>query len=591
MQILLQSQPAPTKKSKTIPQILHHHFFRRFFDNDTLTTEGETETTVIRALCAFATPCLMVTFWLAPHYPIRDLWDVATDRYIFVLYSFATMAAVATFQWEMLFPDRSDFLILLPLPLKPRQLFLAKARALLTFLGMFLLAANILSLFVFPAISTRKENSYFLAFYAHFSAVTLAGLFASATMLAIAGIAICLLPMNWFRRISPVLQALSITAILLVFLTFPLISTNLKPLLSADGTIGQYLPPLWFLGLYEQISLSPTAPAACAQLSQTALIATGLALVAAILAYPLAWQRQKKRALEGGHHSYAPTHNPITTILEKTLLRLPQQRAAFHFLTQTITRYPRYQVYLALYSGIGLALAIAATLTLAESANHTVTLSISTIGLHAVQPLLLVWMVLGLKAAFAFPADMQSRWVFPINLPKTSPSAAPAANAGKTFVLLACLLLTALNILITLAQHWTYWALTIQAVIGVCLSLILANLFFLGRSGIPFTRPRLPGRTNLPIVFVLYTAVFPAIVLGTVQLELHTEIHGELIYRILPTTAVLLLILKLADHLAKKGIIADLAEDEEPEGPQTLGLTRYSEPKRMIVILSEARRA
>ncbi len=574
MQILLQSQPDPTRKPKTIPQILHHHFFRRFFDNDTLTTEGETETTVIRALCAFATPCVMVAFWLAPHYPIRDFWDVATDRYIFVLYSFATMAAVATFQWEMLFPDRSDFLILLPLPLRPRQLFQAKARALLTFLGMFLIAANVLALFIFPAVSTKKENSYFLTFYAHFAAVSLAGLFASATMLAIAGIAICLLPMNWFRRISPVLQALSITAILLVFLTFPLISTNLKPLLSASGTIAQYIPPLWFLGLYEKISLGAAAPAACAQLSQTALIATGLALVVAILAYPLAWQRQKKRALEGGHHSYAPNRNPLTILLEKTLLRMPQQRAAFHFLTQTITRYPRYQVYLALYSGIGLALASAATLTLTESANHTVTVAISTMGMHTVLPLLLVWMVLGLKAAFAFPADMHSRWVFPINLPKTSPAAAPAANAGKTFVLLACLILATLNFLLTLAQHWSYWELTLQAVSGICLSLLLTDLFFLGRTGIPFTRPRLPGRTNLPIVFVLYTAVFPAIVLGTVQLELHTEIHGELIYRILPIAAVLLITLKFADHLAKKGIIADLAEDEEPEGPQTLGLTR-----------------
>ena len=579
MQILLQSQPDPTRKPKTIPQILHHHFFRRFFDNDTLTTEGETETTVIRALCAFAIPCLMVAFWLAPHYPIRDFWDIATDRYIFVLYSFAAMGAVATFQWEMLFPDRFDFLILLPLPLKPRQLFLAKARALLTFLGMFLLAANVLALFVFPAISTKKENSYFLTFYAHFAAVSLAGLFASATMLAIAGIAICLLPMSWFRRISPILQSLSITAILLVFLTFPLISGNLKPLLESTGTavsssLAQFIPPLWFLALYEQISLGPAAPAACAQLSQTALIATALALAAAVLAYPLAWQRQKKRALEGGMQSHAPTRNPLTAILEKTLLRMPQQRAAFHFLTQTITRYPRYQVYLALYSGIGLALAIGATLTLTESANHTVTVAISTMGMHTVLPLLLVWMVLGLKAAFAFPADMQSRWIFPINLPKTSRAAAPAANAGKTFVLLACLLLTTLNLLLALSQHWSYWALTIQAVSGICLSLLLANLFFMGRTGIPFTRPRLPGRTNLPIVFVLYTAVFPAIVLGTVELELNTEIHGELIYRIVPIAAGLLLVLKLADHLAKKGIIADLAEDEEPEGPQTLGLTR-----------------
>jgi hypothetical protein len=577
MQILLHSQPEAARKPKTIHQILHQHFFRRFFDNDTLSTEGETQTTVIRALCAFAVPGLMVAFWLLPSYPgvpERNLWAIAADRYFFVLYSFVCMGAVATFQWEMLFPDRADFLILLPLPLKRGQLFLAKGRALITFLGMFLAAANLFALILFPAVSTKGNASYLHTVIAHFAAVTLAGTFAAATMLAIAAIAICLLPLSWFRAISPILQALSITALLLLLLLFPLITTHLQPLLAHPNTIVQSMPPLWFLSLYERLSLGESAPAACQSLAQTGLIATAIAATLAIAAYPLAWQRQKKRALEGTSHSHRQSCGPVSAILHRTLLRQPQQRAAFHFLTQTITRFLRYQVYLAIYSGIGLALALCSFLTIAESAGKTLALTLWTPGLHAVLPLVLFWMVLGLKSAFAFPADMQARWVFPINLPLQSPSADQAAQAAKTFVLLACTLLTLANLAFLLALQWSYWALAIQAFSGIGLSLLLANLFFLGRNRIPFTRPRLPGRTNLPILFVLYAAIFPAIVLSTVHLELQLEREGALLSRTLLIAAALLILLKIADHLAKKGIIADLAEDEDQEGPQTLGLSQ-----------------
>src|SRR5277367_1566623 len=196
-------------KSKTVRQpsrarILYHHFFRRFFDNDTLSIQGETETTVIRFLCFCAVPSLMFAFWLAPHYPGRPYWTVEADRYFFVLYSFVAMGIVATFEWEMLFPDRSDFLILLTLPLKSRELFCAKGRALLTFLVMFLFAANIFASLIFPAFSTHINHLGHLiyTFLTHWAAVALAGTFSAFTLLAIEGLMLCLLPARWFRTAS-----------------------------------------------------------------------------------------------------------------------------------------------------------------------------------------------------------------------------------------------------------------------------------------------------------------------------------------------------------------------------------------------------
>ena len=334
-------------ESRSISSILTRHFFRRFFDNDTLSTNGgveagETETTVIRALSFCAVPGLMFAFWLLPSYPGRAFWTTEADRYFFVLFSFVAMGVVATVEWEMLFPDRADFLILLPLPLKSRELFYAKGRALITFLGLFLAASNLFSSILFPAVSTRSHGSYLHAVWAHLAAVLLSGICAAFTLLAVEGLILCLLPSAWFRGVSTVLQALSITVLLLLLLLYPLVATHLQSLMSGQPTMARWIPTLWFLGLDESLLLGRSAPAAAWNLALTGLFATGAVTVLALVTYPLAWSRQKKRAIEGASQVRGNRPHPIAALLERTILQKPQQRAIFHFLTQTIGRNPRY---------------------------------------------------------------------------------------------------------------------------------------------------------------------------------------------------------------------------------------------------------
>ena len=575
-----QAPAAPPSRHK----ILRQHFFRRFFDNDTVSIEGETQTAVIRALAFCAVPGLMFAFWLLPAYPgnpPRPLSLIEGDRYFFVLFSFVTMGAVATFEWEMLFPDRADFLILLPLPLKSRELFYAKSSALALFLGMFLIATNVFACILFPAVSTRGQASPLLACGAHFAAVFLAGIFAALTMLAVEGLLISLLPPRWFRPISTAIQSLSITVLGLLFLLYPLIARNLSTLLSGNISFAKLLPPLWFMALYEQILDGSSA--GVASLAAIGLYATAAAALLCLITYPLGWAHQKKRALEGASTAGERSRSLIAALLHKTLLRRPQQRAIFHFLTQTIARSPRYQVYLALYSGAGLALALCSILGLRRTPDHTLVLSLSQGGLHAVLPLLLFWLVVGLRAAFSFPVDMLARWIFPISMQFAEPADAypapyaypgRAAKAARTFTLLCCAALTAAVLALLLALHWNWTSLLIQALCGAGLSLILADLFFLGRTQIPFTRPRLPGRAGLPLLFVLYAALFPALVLITIQIEFSTEAKLRLLVWIVGAIAGLHLILNRMDKLAQHGIIGGFPEDETDEGPQVLGLTQ-----------------
>src|SRR5471030_1137821 len=136
---------------QTVRRVLLGHFFRRFFDNDTVQVEGDTQTTVVRTLSAAAVPGLMVAFFLglgAP--PVRSQVQVLMPHYFFVLLPFVVMGVVALFEWEMLFPDRLDFLVLTPLALKPREMLGAKAKALGIFLGMFLVAVNLFAAAIYP---------------------------------------------------------------------------------------------------------------------------------------------------------------------------------------------------------------------------------------------------------------------------------------------------------------------------------------------------------------------------------------------------------------------------------------------------------
>jgi hypothetical protein len=557
--------------------ILRRHFFRRFFDNDAIALEAETQSAVVRALCAVAVPTLMVAFWLLPHYPHPENWSTAADRYFFVMYPFMAMGIVTTFEWEMLFPDRADFLILLPMPLRSRELFYAKGKALLSFLGMFLAAANLFAIILYPAVSTLKTASYFHSFWSHLAAVTLSGACAAFAVLALEGLTMTLLPEAWFRFLSPAIQALLITASLLFLLLFPLFGGHMQPLLEGRAGFAIYVPPLWFLGLYEHLQLGANAPAGSATLATIGLFATAICAVAAAAIYPLAWARQKRRAIEGVARKRGRSRNLLAPAL-KFLMQRSQARALFHFVSQTIVRNNRYQVYLAIYAGAGFALALTSVSSMSLHRDGTLALAFSQPGLHAVLPLLLIWMVLGLKAAFAFPVDMAARWVFPVALrPRESyagPYPGPDAKAARAWVLGCCLALTVLILALLAALHWSIWQLSVQAVTGACLCLLLTDAFFLGRTQIPFTRARMPGRQGLPMLLCTYAVAFPALVLCTVQLELSAELAGSRLVWIALWTSVILAALKLLDRLAERGIIGGFPEDEDDDGPLLLGLSQ-----------------
>jgi hypothetical protein len=236
-----------------------------------------------------------------------------------------------------------------------------------------------------------------------------------------------------------------------------------------------------------------------------------------LLTYPMAWRRMRRAAIEGGSGRPAKPSRWWNSLIHR-VVRRPAERAVFHFIGQTITRKNRYQVYLAMYCGCGLALAIAFAVVFRIHGQRAEP-ALSQEGLHAVMPLLLFWVVAGLRAAFAFPMDLAAGWVFRT----TGASVRDCAAAGQRWALMCAL---AAMCVILAALGWAGWdfrRLLVQLVCGLCLSILLTDGFFAFHESVPFNQPRMPGTKSLPLMLTLYVGILPPTLFGVIRLEMHYE--------------------------------------------------------------------
>lgn len=527
-------------------QRLTVHFFRRFFDNDTVQVDGDTVTTVARALAMVAMPGLLVAFFIQNQYPQRDLMGRWDDEYFFVLLTFVVMGMVTVFEWEMLFPDRSDFLVLTPLPLGQARVMAAKVIALCSFFALFLAGSSLPGAVLYPMI---VKGPFFRPLLAHVAATGLGGIFLSAALVTLSGLLRCLLRDRHFRVASAMLQTAVTGALVLLLVQYARYGQSLH-LLLAHVRQARWLPPLWFLGLYEELLHGAAAPEFARALTPWAVWGTGIALLLAVATYPGAWARMRRMVLEGEARRGAAPLTAMSRGLAPTV-RTPQERAMFCFVGQTLRRIARYHIYLAMYGGTGLALALACGVVLR---SETAAPSLSDFGLHAVVALLCFWVVAGLRTAFAFPETLAARWVFRV----AGSDDRDLAAAGKRWAGLAAAGLLCISLATLAAAGWTARQLLVQAICGTCLATLLTDAFFSARTA-PLIQPRMPGRSNFALFLTLYVGVLTPFLFGIVYAEERVEQKLWLVIPVMSATALLHLAVR---HLAQQPMEAE----EEMEG-------------------------
>lgn len=494
-------------------RILYRDFLSRMVDLEVLTAHGEIQKLLgqLAALLAAFSFTLAVVF--APRYVNSGLtheklliaaWG---DEEFLIATTIAVVGIFAVIAWNTLLPDRRDTLVLGPLPVRTRTMFLARVAAIATALACSVLAVNIFTGLSFALVVVPDAGFAGLlrSFAAYWITMLAAGLFVFSALLAVQGIAAQLLSYRRFLRVSSFLQLAAFFAILAIyFLTPPL--AGVRGLTDpANQRLIAWLPSFWFLGLFQQIN-GPLHPV-FGPLAAQALRNLAVALAIAGSTYALAYFRHMRRIVE--EPDIAPGDRArvsarLATLLVHKFLPRPLDRAILLFTARTIARSRQHRLLLAAYGGAGLAIALAyaKSLLYRQSAIPWD---------HANQPLLvgglvlLIFSVIGTRAIFALPLALPANWIFRITAVH-SPRAYFAA-VRKSLVFLTAVPVWCVCAMVYLAiwpgrpalEH-----LLLLALVGI---LIVERGLYQFRK-IPFACSYLPGSANVNVKAGIYGVVF-----------------------------------------------------------------------------------
>jgi hypothetical protein len=508
-------------------------FLERFFNHETASPDGDGKTRLVLLAISASLPGFVVALYFWPIYhPFRGwppgskaigpppYWVQMNHHFFFVLYSFVVMGLITVFEWDLFFPDQLDVLVLTPLPLRSATVFRARVAAIAILIFGFLFDANLLAPFALPAATDPPNLTRFLA--GHLAAVSLAGLFASATVIAIQGVLLALLGESFVRKLSLALQALVVTVLVVLLLLFPVISGITPALLQSGSRAVLWFPPFWFLGVDQDLLGGTGALPIFHTLALRACLATLLVCAVAVVAYPLAYLRRVRRLVEGGS---ARTHRnpfvrPIQAVLHATVVRPPVRRAAFHFISQTLFRVPRYRIHLVLYGGFGLSVLIASVLRLTIDHHHAIHASVSADGIRTSIGIVAFWVVAGLRTTFLAPGNERGTWVLRIvhGNPPSFRAALDLLLAARVWALLCSLTVTATAIavlhLFAPPELSTPLSLAAQLLTGAGLCLLLVDAAFARVTAIAFTgeRPRDESvQTGLAFTVLRFATFFPLV--------------------------------------------------------------------------------
>jgi hypothetical protein len=402
-------------------------------------------------------------------------------------------AFAAVFHWDMLFPDRRDFLVLTPFPIRLREIVMAKFAALMTFLVLIAIPLNLapdLMVSLAAVMAPKLRGTGLRLAAAQIVSTGGAFVFAFLAVAAFQGVLINVTSTKFFRRITPWMQMSGMSVIVLTVVTFPAYAGLLRPTLE-HGALWLYLfPPAWFSGVYELFLGGPNE--LLVSLGKQAFAMTGIALVVVVAAWSLGFRRHFRRTLETED---AP-HRPHTWTTPQWLVRMPEEGAMFGFIGKTLARSQKHQFFLAAYLSAGLSVCI--ILGLGVRAGHLI---LSPSGARAIPFVLGFFFITAFRAAFQFPAELAANWVFRMTESKWTEV---SRRATRKLVLAVALIPSLLLVLPIEIAEWSWPVIVEHAAMQLVAAALMVEALFWSFDKVPFTCSYFPGRKSLALLIVLY---------------------------------------------------------------------------------------
>jgi hypothetical protein len=499
-------------------------FLSRFMGNDAVSPEGGFETNIYQVMGFLATPGFIVSLYLMPAFmqlaiqppgPAVD-WALRTSRLFFPAYSFAVTGFATLFEWDMLFPDRRDFLILASFPIRLRDLFGAKFSALGLFLVALTVAVNLFPTLMVPLISMSIPQVSAVGgmriTLAQIASTWGASVFAFVAVAAFQGILINITSPRLFRRISPWIQLAGMSLMILALLLFPIYSMMLRTTTLTHPHLLWFLPPVWFTGMYDL--LTPRSDAFFRSLGVFGIEATGFAMALFALAWTLGFQRYYRRTLEAEDTASRIHRNGLAA----RLISSPEERAIFLFSGKTLARSAKHRMFLATYLSVGVSIGL-----LVAGAVRGGRLAVSRDGLRSLPLLIVFFVVSGFRTAFQFPAELASNWLFRITEDRWAET---SRSATRKRVLISGLVPALLVFLPMETGYWGWAPGFLHILFQLAAGAMLIEILFWSFAKVPFTCSYFPGRMNLSLLVGLYLYGFTSYSFHMADLEASLDGNG-----------------------------------------------------------------
>jgi hypothetical protein len=556
---------------------LHRHYTQQLFASDLVTSADDLRRVVVTSLALIASLGLLVPKMYYKKYevlslsPNVDLYRRAiyADQLFLIVITMLAIATLVTFRWDSLFPNRQDYLVLRPLPLKLSQIYFAK---LTTLSGLVL---TVIALFTIPcafSFATIIAGAHDLAgFWQEAGAQIFACLGAGAFVLfALALLQIALmnvLPLRWYARASASLQSLLLVAILCV-IPWTVDLPNAVHVIDLRPAWGSFAPPLWFLCLYEQTI--GHASAYDRALAVRGILATCIALLATVLVSALMHQRYAKRVFESeGKVGHARLR--VLEYLAEKLAANVRESAILIFALRSLDRMKQHRIIRLMYAGVGCALVLesGSGVLLTGAMNHgRVRHGAALDAVFALPLVLFFFLFTGLRYAFRLPVDLRANWVFRLTAPD---AVAERERAVRTmyigFGLLPAIAGTAPFLCVVVIP----WKAAYGIVFAILIGLLIIESEVENSDNIPLTCSYLPGKRNIlhtGIIYWLTVFMLTTFLAGLEGMSAVNPIRAGLVL-------LMLTLMYWRKHQRESASVAGIRFDDLPEpAVLTLGLSR-----------------
>ncbi len=555
-------------------KVLYREFLFRMVDLEVLSAQGDIKQLLGQfgsILIFFGALVSLGAFLFDPRRmtPERAVISLWGTQHFLISTTMLVMGLFAVLSWDSAFLDRRDVLVLAPLPVRPRTIFLAKAAALAAALGLTTAALNGLPGVTWGLMCFAPPHSGifgpFRALAAYWLSALMGAAFVFCGVLTVQGVA-GQLPRRWYLRLSALLQIAVFCLILGTYFLQPRLSTPQAFAAARNQHALAWLPSYWYLGLFHALNgdATPGVPAAAWRAIAGLLAAT----VGAGAAYMLAYFRTLPRIVE----------EPDIVPGARGGVWLPRfgnsfDTAVVRFCIRTLLRSRQHRIILAFYLGIGFAIVILLARIGAgpqpNLPNPPPAPPLSGILLLASVLMLAFW-VAGTRAVFALPIELRANWIFrliPIGgVPECLRAGRRALLALSVIPLcaLAAAVYFCLGPFLAVTQH-----LLVLALLGVILCEVCLQNF----CKIPFTCSYLPGKSRMHMAVM---GVWPLLAFSGMGVAWEAGVLNDpprYLALIGGLSAVALLVRWWSQRLARSGEADVRFEEDLPPVVRTLGLT------------------